>query len=195
MPKEADRPNSILIVSGSEKFDMVVRKTLTRRRFSSIEFRKNVAAARQCFMDRLFDVVVINCPLPDEFGHEFAIDISERSNASVLLAVPSEVFEDVMERVTDFGILVIPKSATQERMDGALRLLLAVQKKIHRLERQIQTAAGKMEELRIVSRAKLLLMEKRHMTEDEAHRLIGKQAMDEGLTRRQAAEKILDELE
>ena len=195
MPKEADRPNSILIVSGSEKFDMVVRKTLTRRRFSSIEFRKNVAAARQCFMDRLFDVVVINCPLPDEFGHEFAIDISERSNASVLLAVPSEVFEDVMERVTDFGILVIPKSATQERMDGALRLLLAVQKKIHRLERQIQTAAGKMEELRIVSRAKLLLMEKRHMTEDEAHRLIGKQAMDKGLTRRQAAEKILDELE
>ena len=195
MPKEADRPNSILIVSGSEKFDMVVRKTLTRRRFSSIEFRKNVAAARQCFMDRLFDVVVINCPLPDEFGHEFAIDISERSNASVLLAVPSEVFEDVMERVTDFGILVIPKSVTQERMDGALRLLLAVQKKIHRLERQIQTAAGKMEELRIVSRAKLLLMEKRHMTEDEAHRLIGKQAMDEGLTRRQAAEKILDELE
>ena len=52
-----------------------------------------------------------------------------------------------------------------------------------------------MEELRIVSRAKLLLMEKRHMTEDEAHRLIGKQAMDKGLTRRQAAEKILDELE
>ena len=195
MARETDRPNAILVVSGSERFDAIVRKTLSGRRFSSIEFRKNIAAARQCFMERLFDIVVINCPLPDEFGYEFALDITERSNASVLLAVPSEIFEDVMNHVTDYGILVIPKSTVQERMDGALRLLMAVQKKIHRLEKQVQAAAVKMEELRVVSRAKLLLVEKRHMTEDDAHRLIGKQAMDEGVSRRRAAEKILDELE
>ena len=52
-----------------------------------------------------------------------------------------------------------------------------------------------MEELRIVSKAKLLLIEKRQMSEEEAHRHIGKQAMDHGVTRRQAAEQILDDLE
>ena len=118
MARETDRPNAILVVSGAERFDAIVRKTLSGRRFSSIEFRKNIAAARQCFMERLFDIVVINCPLPDEFGYEFALDITERSNASVLLAVPSEIFEDVMNHVTDYGILVIPKSTVQERMDG-----------------------------------------------------------------------------
>lgn len=195
MPKETDRPNSVLIVSSSEKFDVTVRKTLAGRRFSSIEFRKNVASARQCFLDRIFDIVVINCPLPDEFGHEFALDISERTNASVLLAVPTEIFENVMEHVTDYGILVIPKSAIPQQMDGALRLLLAIQRKMHELDKKVLMAEGKMEDLRVVSKAKLLLMEKRHMTEDEAHRLIGKQAMNEGVSRRRAAEKILDELE
>jgi len=195
MARETDRPNAILIVSGSEKFDVIVRKTLSRRRFSSIEFRKNIASARQCFLERMFDIVVINCPLPDEFGHEFALDICERSNASVMLVVPAEIFENVMEHVTDYGILVIPKSTVQQRMDGAIRLLLAVQKKMHRLESQVRAATEKTEEVRLVSRAKLLLMEKRHMTEDEAHRLIGKMAMDEGVTRRAAAERIIDDLE
>ena len=195
MARETDRPNAILIVSGSEKFDVIVRKTLSRRRFSSVEFKKNIASARQCFLERMFDIVVINCPLPDEFGHEFAQDICERSNASVMLAVPEEIFENVMEHVTDYGILVIPKSTIQQRLDGAIRLLLAIQKKMHGLESQVRAAAEKMEELRLVSRAKLLLMEKRHMTEDEAHRLIGKMAMDDGVTRRAAAERIIDDLE
>ena len=35
----------------------------------------------------------------------------------------------------------------------------------------------------------------RDVKPNDAHRLIGKQAMDEGVSRRRAAEKILDELE
>jgi response regulator NasT len=52
-----------------------------------------------------------------------------------------------------------------------------------------------MEELRLVSKAKVLLVEKKKMTEDEAHRLIGKQAMDQGISRRRAAQRLLDDLE
>jgi response regulator NasT len=50
-----------------------------------------------------------------------------------------------------------------------------------------------MEELRLVSKAKILLVEKKQMTEDEAHRFIGKQAMNRGISRRKIAEEILDD--
>ena len=194
MPREEDRHKSILIVSGSERFDVLVRRSLARQRFTTIDFRKNASSGRRCFWEKEYDLIVINCPLPDEFGHEFALDVSERSNASILLVVPGEVYEEMLEHVTDRGIIVLSKPAMEDRIDKALRLMIAIQGRMHALESKVQSISDKMEELRIVNKAKLLLIEQKHMTEDEAHRLIGRQAMDNGVSRRRIAEQILDEL-
>ena len=64
---------------------------------------------------------------------------------------------------------------------------------MHRLERQLQAARDRAEEIRLIDKAKMLLIEKHHMTEDEAHRYIGKEAMDHGLTRRLIAERLLED--
>ena len=192
MPQEEHRQHSILIVSGSEQFDAFMRKAVSGKRFSSIEFRKNAAAARRSIFDREFDLVVLNCPMPDEFGHEFALDITERSNASVLLAVPEEIYPDVQEHVTDSGILAVTKPVNPNRLEMAIRFLTAIQNRFYILERKVQTVSEKMEEIRIVNKAKLVLMEQRHMTEEEAHRLIGREAMNHGVSRRRIAEQILE---
>ena len=195
MPREEDRQRSILVVSGSEQFDAHVRKALTGRSLSSVEFRKNAAAARRSVLERDFDIAVINCPLPEEFGHELALDLAEKDVTSVLMVVPAEICEEVRRNVTDQGIVVLAKPFRQEHLETAVRYLAAVQGRIRRLTGRIRTLSEKTEEIRIVSRAKLLLMEKRGMTENEAHRLIGRQAMDGGVSRKKAAERIIDELE
>ena len=48
-----------------------------------------------------------------------------------------------------------------------------------------------MEEIRLVNRAKWLLIGELNMTEQEAHRYIEKQAMDRCVTKRVIAEQIL----
>ena len=48
--------------------------------------------------------------------------------------------------------------------------------------------------MRVVNKAKLVLINKKKMSEDEAHRYIGKLAMDNGISRGRAAERILDDL-
>jgi response regulator NasT len=48
-----------------------------------------------------------------------------------------------------------------------------------------------MEELKVVSRAKIVLVE-RGMSEKEAHEYIIREAMNTGLTKRQVAEEIID---
>ena len=63
------------------------------------------------------------------------------------------------------------------------------------VEKKRLAAEEKLNELKIVSRAKILLVEKKGMTEDEAHRHIGKRAMDAGVSRRRIAEEITEELE
>lgn len=195
MSKMGEKPCSVLVVSGSEKFDALVRKALTRGRFLMPGFHRNAASARRCLLEHEYDLVVINCPLSDEFGHELAADAALKWGACVLMVVPAEVYDNVLEHVTDMGILALAKPASQERLGHAIRYLTAIRSRIHELQQQVRKGAEKMEELRVVSKAKILLIEKRHMTEDEAHGYIGREAMDHGLTRKRVAQQILEDLE
>ena len=187
--------HSILIVSGSEQFDTAVKKALQTKRLMSLDFCKTCASARQRYFDRYYDIIVISFPLPDESGIELAFDIAENSNAGVLIAAPIEVFDVVLEEAAEHGILVISKPVPGMQLEKAIRLLMTIQEKMHGLEQQIMALHENMEELRIVSKAKFVLVEKKHMTEDEAHRFIGKQAMNNGVSRKRIAEKILDDYE
>ena len=192
MPKNIDIQHSILIVSSSGQFDSIVKSSL--KGFSTVENRKTGALARRAILERYFDMIVIDSPLPDETGEELAMDAAEKSNASILLVCPRDSFEEVLDRVTDSGILVVYKPFPRGRIDKAIRLLCASQTRIRELEMKIGTLEDKMEELRIVSRAKITLIEKKNMSEDEAHRFIGKFAMDNGISRGRAASLILEDI-
>ena len=189
--KTAGSPRSILIVSDSPNFDAVVKKSL--KGFITIDTRKSGALARRCILERDYDIVVIKSPLPDETGEDFAMDVALKSDASVLIVIAQEFFEEISEKVTDYGVFVISESSFRDFIDKALRFMIAMQNRVIRFKSQILKAEEKTEELRIVSKAKLLLIEKKKMSEDDAHRFIGKMAMNNGISRRKAAERILED--
>ena len=186
-----DRQNSILIVSGSEQFNAVAKRALSGKGFAAIEYKKSAAQAQRELLTRSYDIVLIHAPLSDEMGHEFAVDVSERYGSSVILVVPAEIYDAVSDHVMSYGIYVVSKPVDYLRLGRAIRFFLAVQEKVHRYQKEVVILEEKMEELKLVNRAKLILMEKEKMTEEQAHRYIGKQAMDLGFTRRQIAEDII----
>jgi hypothetical protein len=59
------------------------------------------------------------------------------------------------------------------------------------MEQKTATLEEKMEEIRLVNRAKWILIDQLKMTENEAHKFIERQAMDRCVTRRTIAENIL----
>ena len=192
MPREEQRSYSVLIVSGSKTFDAAIRNSLSRKQFPVMDFCGSASAARRSVFEKDYDILAVCCPLTDEFGHELALDAAMRTAASVLLAVPAEVYEDVLEHVTDQGILVLERSAVRERIGTAVRFLAAIRNRRHQLEKEIRRANEKLEDVRIISKAKVYLMTEQNMTEDEAHRYIGKQAMNQGVSRRRIAEQLLE---
>ena len=187
--------HSILVVSGSEQFNTQFRQSLPEHLFVSLEYRKNATSARRQILERWYDIVVINVPLPDENGLELAMDIADQGHASVLIVAPSEIYEMVLDHVTDYGILAISKPSPKSRIEKGVRFLMKVQEKLAGMQRELQLARSRLEELRIVNKAKFLLVERRHMTEEEAHRHIGKLAMDQRISRQKAAEDIIDDFE
>ncbi len=193
MPRLSEHKHSILIVSSSEKFTYEIKKSVVG--FITIDVSRSVALARRCILEKQYNIVVIDVPLSDETGEDFAIDITEKCNSSVIIVAPNNMYGNTVERVNNHGVLVIPRPYPKGRMDMAIRYLTAIQDKMSVLDSRYRNARHKLEEIKIISKAKILLVQKKNMTEDEAHKYIGKSAMDLGMSRVKVALEIIDEME
>ena len=186
-----ERRYSVLLVSSSPKFNESMLALLPENRFYPVAAVSDVSSARRRLLESKYDIVIINAPLPDDFGTRLAINICDNSGTAVLLFVKAEHYPDINGRVSPFGVLVLPKPATSQAVSQSLQLLCGTRERLRRMEQKTASIEEKMEEIRIINRAKLLLMEQLKMTEKEAHRFIEKQAMDRCVTRITIAQSIL----
>ena len=186
-----ERRYSVLLVSSSPKFNESMPALLPESRFYPVTAVSDVSSARRRLLENKYDVVIINAPLPDDCGTRLALYICENSGAGVLLLVKAEHYPDINGRVSPFGVLVLPKPTTSQAVSQSLQLLCGTRERLRRMEQKTASIEEKMEEIRIINRAKLLLMEQLKMTEKEAHRFIEKQAMDRCVTRITIAQSIL----
>lgn len=149
--------------------------------------------ARRLLPEREYELVVIAAPLPDEFGRELAIHTAETTDSGVLLVVSSIQFPEVAPDLGDYGVAVVPSPMNRQTVAQTVQLLRAGYQRSLRLREENRRLTRRLEDLRIVDRAKCALIQYGGYTEEEAHHLIERRAMDRRLTRRQAAEDILQE--
>ena len=192
MLKSEERRKSILVVSGSEQFDITVHKALPEKGLVFVDRRKSATLARRAFLDKHYDLVIINAPLSDEMGYDLAMDLCETYGTSVIIATPPEVYDAIWDNVADYGIMVILKPLEFDHITKGIRFLLAIQDRMKGFEDRMVKLEEKLDEVKLVSQAKILLMEKKHISEKEAHRLIGKEAMDHSVSRKMVARSIID---
>lgn len=83
-----------------------------------------------------FDIVIINAPLPDEFGTELALDVCEGSGTGVLLLVKAEHYADIHSRVSQYGVLVISKPTNSQAVSQSLTLLCGTRERLRRMEQK-----------------------------------------------------------
>ena len=86
------------------------------------------------------------------------------------------------------------KLATPLRKEEALSTVKLLLQFGHRMERFVRPRRSGAEQ-ELVDRAKKLLMEKKGVSEEEAHRSLQKRSMDDGLRLTAAARKVIAELE
>ena len=186
-----DETYRVLLVSAAEKFNTVTCSLLPGAEFYPVEIVKTAKAAQRRLLEQEFDLILVNTPLPDEFGTELAMDACLRSRAGVLLLVKRELHDEICAKVTDAGVLTLPKPTSEAVMRHMLRTLCAVRERLKRIQERQVTVDQKIEEIRIVDKAKWALISARQMTEEEAHQYIQRQSMDRRVSKRTAAEEIL----
>lgn len=149
------------------------------------------AEARRCLTEGDYALIVINSPLSDEFGHDLSLDFVSNTAAGVVLLVKAELFEEVAERVEPGGVLCLVKPMTRSTMLQTVKIALATHARLNQLLLEKRTLERRLEQQRLVDRAKFALMEHAAMTEAEAHRYLVKQAMDLRTTKEAVANQVL----
>ncbi len=180
----------VLIVSSSDKVYEYLVDMLPSNEFSPISRVGSAGEAKRMLSQTTVNILIINTPLPDDFGIELALEMSD-SSMGILLLVKSDLYEQVAYKVEDSGILTLSKPNSRQTIYSTVKLLAAMNARLCKMEKKNQTLQEKMADIRAVNRAKWLLIENLKMNEKDAHYFIEKQAMDTRLPRREVAENII----
>lgn len=186
-----ERTYAVLLVSASEKFDTRMRALLPSTDYYPVQSARSVGQARRMALEAAFDLVLIQTPLKDDFGVQLAIDVCTDTNAGALLFVKNELFDSVSAKVLEHGVVTLALPTNSQLVEQSLRMLCAQRERIRRMEAKQQSVEEKIAEIRLVNRAKWLLIECLSMTESDAQRYLEKQSMDQRISKRQAAENII----
>lgn len=186
-----NRVYSVLVVSASESFNASLLTLLPESRCDPIRTADSVNAAKRSLAERAYDYVIINAPLPDDTGTRFAIDTCSTKGTVVLLLVRSEVYAEIYDKVTEHGVFTLSKPTSKQTMITALSWMAGARERLRMFEQKTLSIEEKMEEIRIVNRAKWILIRELSMDESGAHRYIEKQAMDRCISKREVAEEII----
>ena len=179
--------HSVLLVSRDSKIVSQISAFLVPPLFE-LTTTSDFNEARRLATERSFNIIIADSG--DGYDTDFAINLAD-SYSTILLLVPNEHFDEISYRVEGYGILTITKPFEPFYLYNMMKIAIAVQYKVQVLSSQTTKLKVKMEEIKQVNRAKMLLMQNMKMTEQEAHRYIEKEAMDRGMKRIAISEEII----
>ena len=184
-----------LIVSAGASSNEYLCARLTELGYTQPLIVPSGAEARRRMLESDFELIVVNAPLPDEFGHDLCATAVEKTDAGVVFLVKAAAAEQLLQPMSEQGVLLVCKPFSNTLFLQAIHMAAASNHRLQRLRAENDRLQQKMAELRLTGRAKCLLVQHRGMTEAEAHRYLEKTAMDTRRSRAQVAQDVLDSLD
>lgn len=182
---------TVLIISSTDAGIKALLGLLGDLRLRDIHFAMNGGEARRRLAAHPCDLVVINTPLRDEFGSDLACHIAESTSAGVVLLVKTDHVAEIHAKVEGSGVFVLEKPVKRSMFRYTMRMMVSMERRLAILQRENVRLQNKIEEIRMVDRAKLVLMECLKMSEEKAHHYIEHQAMNMRCTKLEIAQSII----
>ena len=184
-----DSVKKALLVTQSEQSADSLGQLLEAEGYGDISVFYAAYIAREA--EDEYDLICINAPLPDENGIELAKHFADTTRAAVVIIVPKPSSEEISDLLNDKGVLVIAKPINRHLFHHYLLFADCFRTRLLRVERENEKLKHMVEDLKIIDRAKLLLVTCLNMSEEQAHRYLEKQAMDLRTSRLNVAKQVI----
>lgn len=186
-----ERSYRILLVSASDSFRAAMSELLASPRFQPLCTTSSISEAKRALAARSYDFVIVSSPLPDESGIRFCIDCCRSLSTVVLLLVKNELYPEIHDKVAPHGVFALPKPTSRALLSQALDWMICSRERLRTAEQKTSSIEDRMAEIRMINRAKCLLISELSMTEPEAHHYLEKNSMDNCISKKEAAENII----
>lgn len=138
-----------------------------------------------------FDRIIISTPLSDEFGLDFVADISKQTRSGIVVLAKGEIADEVQKKIKFTGALVLARPFGKAMLIQALKFAEVAREGMLKLEEENKQLSKQISDMKLVNKAKAVLMQYLNLNEEQAHRYIQKQAMDMRKTQSAIARDIL----
>lgn len=149
------------------------------------------AEARRASLCRPFDLFVIYSGLIDEHGNELAVSIADANDCGGVFIEDSVRAERIDDNLNACGIITLSRPVTKAALLDAVRLISVSNARVRALKAKNDELSAKLEDMKYITRAKIVLMRSLGYTEEQAHKYIEKKAMEMRASRRKVAMDIL----
>ncbi len=187
--------DSILLISDKASVASSIGKLLSSQRDCTITTVATELEARKVIHEEDFDVILLNVPLEFSMGDDLVRFIMRNTYASLIYLYPGEAGKKKLQEIEQRGaftlIKPISKTSFLTTFDHAVRAAYRTKglyEENDRLRRKIQ-------EMKIIDRAKVLLVEYLKLSEEQAHKYIEQQAMELRKSRAEIAQSIINTYE
>jgi len=187
---------AILICAHKQENGDLLQSFLRRNGYLQTDVVKDVISAQRMLSLKTYALILVDIPFTSDV-HElsFLLSLNEADEAFVMAMVSRQQYDIVRNKTEKFGIFTIVKPIQKEFFTQVLGIGSAWFYRNHHIRKKQEQLLDKIKEIKLVDRAKCLLIEHEYMSEEEAHKRIEKSAMNERVNRKTIARRIIAQYE
>lgn len=183
-------PGVLLAVSGP-KTEKVFADMVQQWHRAQIDVRSTSRDAWKTLQETSYSLVIVISPLTDGNGLDLS-RMASQTSAGVIFVCRPQMYDASLQKLEGAGVYVFSTDMGRKLFQQALRMMYAVNIRLAKEAPQTQMLQDRIRDIRIINRAKCLLIQYERMTEEEAHKAIEREAMDRQMSRCRVAEEILE---
>ena len=191
MPNTTKEKNILIFSEQGETLDNI---TLAAGEFGfseiSVSETAETSSLKKIFSGKKFDMVFINAPV----GGVYGLDIAAAAcgyGCGVILAAPSKHCGEIAKKLGDMDVFILPRPLGKAMLLQTFRFVMLTARNEAELSDEKTRLEQKLQDVKLVDRAKCVLVEVLKMSEADAHRQIQKQSMDRHVPQVVIAQDIL----
>ncbi len=182
---------NILIVSKNERKKDIAK--LFSPKSYVILHTETVREAKKMILDKTISLVIIDFPTEGGTVKDLLKD-GVNTNPDMIILTPGNLYITLSALYSKYGLYVMQKSVQEREMQLLLRLLEVNRIKLGELAAKNARLQKRLEDEKMLSKAKCLLAKEKGMSEEEGHRTIEKMAMNKRIGLSEASKEIIRDL-
>ena len=180
-----------LIIAASDELYRAISEVLEKSEFEENLCARGISQAEDMISAAPVVLVFIYSSCPEDAETAFAKKISARPDMALVFMVREAQREETEQALLRTKALVLGTPISRQGLLQSIKIARSLTGKFAEMQRENEALKQKIEELKVVDRAKCCLISFLRMDEAQAHRYIQKRAMDMRVTQREVAEDIL----